>query len=59
MLDESELIRYVEAVAIGELADARLEAECRRRGLRSEDCLDGSPLLHVAAPAGGATRRDQ
>ena len=57
--EDQDLIRFVEAVAYGEMADQRFEEECRRRGLRPNDCMD-APLMNLAAPyARYPSRRDQ
>jgi hypothetical protein len=47
--DERDLIRFVEAVALGEMADRRFAEACRKRGLRPRDCID-DPLYWLSLP---------
>ena len=52
--------RYVEAIALGHIADLLFEAECRRRGLPLDECLRApldSVSIPVAAYSGGNDAR--
>lgn len=45
---DDHVMRYVDAVAYGALADHIFREECLRRGLRPEQCYD-APLIWMAA----------
>lgn len=60
LFDDFELVRFVEAVAIGEMADQRFEEECRRRGLPAwHGCMAPTEYLALPSDVGTAASRPQ
>lgn len=54
-LEQSELLRMAQAVALGELADQLFAEVCRQRRICEEFALR-APLTMMAATAGGIPR---
>lgn len=50
---EDHANRFVEAVALGQIADEIFAAECRRRGIPADDFLLLSPLDSLKTPSTG------
>lgn len=48
--------RFVEALALGQVADEIYAEECRRRGIPPDDFLLRSPIESLTAPGGGRVR---